>query len=103
MSAGVEVRLHAAHFGPVFLVGATLKAGREAHLHFRVDAAWERGIGMQIVDAAAHLEKVERVAGKLLSRSARWERPVVDVPDTESAKPCGNGRTGEFVLQMQLY
>ena len=61
------------YFGSVFLVAAALEAGRETHLHFRVDATRELGIGMQIVDATSHLEKIERVAGKLLRRSTRSE------------------------------
>ena len=101
-SATIKVRLHAGHFGAVFLVAATLKTGRETHLHLRVDAAWELGIGMQIVHAAAHLEKIEGVAGKLFCHSARRKWPVVNVAPIETAKPHGDGRTGKFVFQMKL-
>src|SRR5437764_10606063 len=37
-------RSHTGDFGAVFIVGAAFEARREAHLHFRVNAAGERRI-----------------------------------------------------------
>src|SRR5580693_10803901 len=86
----------------VFLVAAAFETRREAHLHLRIDAPRKLGVGMQVIDAAAHLEKVERIAGKLLCRSARGERPVIDIAPTETAEPRGDGSTRKLVFQVQL-
>src|SRR5579863_9565401 len=61
-AARIEIRLYARHLGTVLLVAAALETRCETHLHLRVDTARELWIGMQIVDAAAHLEKIERIA-----------------------------------------
>ena len=39
LPVGFEKLLHASHFGGVFLVGASLEAGRQAHLHLGINAA----------------------------------------------------------------
>ena len=57
----------------VALVGAALVAGREAHLHLRVDAAGMARIGIQIVGAAAQQKQLQRLFGKALRRRARSE------------------------------
>src|SRR5579863_9805223 len=57
VSTAIEIALNALYFGCVFLVGTTLKAGSKAHLHLRINASWELGIRVQIVDATPHLEK----------------------------------------------
>jgi len=55
---------------------------------------------MQIVDAAAHLEKIEGVAGKLFGRDARGKRPIVNIAPVEASEPCSDGCTWKFVFQV---
>jgi hypothetical protein len=86
----------------VFLVAAALETGRETHLHLRVDAARKRGIGMQVVHAAAHLEEIERIAGKLLCHRTRGKWPVIDVASTETAEPRGDGSPRKLVFEVQF-
>src|SRR5450432_2718490 len=71
--------LHPGDFGVVVGVGAAFEARGEAHLHLGIDAAWERRVGMEIVHAAAHFEKVERVASEFFGGGARGERAVVEI------------------------
>src|SRR5215469_2162689 len=77
ISAGIEIGLCTADFGGISLIRAALEAGREAHFHLGVDAAGKRGIGMKIVDAAAHLEEVQRVVHEFLGHKPRGKRSVV--------------------------
>ena len=77
--AGFKKILHPGDFGVVVGVGAAFEAGGEAHLHFGIDAAGESGIGMQVFDAAAHFEEVERVAGEFLGGGAGGERAVIEI------------------------
>src|SRR6266568_5131496 len=84
VASGVEERLHASDFGVVVGVGAAFEAGGEAHLHFGIDAAGESGVGMEVINAPAHLEKVEGVAGKLFGGGARGERAVVEISSGET-------------------
>ncbi len=98
----IEITLHARYFGAVFLVAATLETRRETHFHFRIDATGELGIGMQIVDAAAHLEEIERVTGELFGHAARSERPIVNVPAAQTPKPRSDRSPGKFVIQVKL-
>src|SRR5258705_12642982 len=63
-------------------VGAAFVTGREAHLHFGINAAGESGVRVQIVNAAAHFEKIECVTGELFGGSARRKRTVVKIGET---------------------
>ena len=70
VAAAVEVGLHAGDFAVVVVVGAAFEAGGEAHFHLGIDAAGKLRVGMEIVDAAAHLEEIERIVGELFRRGA---------------------------------
>src|SRR5581483_2309844 len=98
----LKERLHARNFEAVFIVGAALETRREAHLHFRVDAAGELRIGMEVLNAAPHLEKVERVVGELLGGSAGRKWSVVEVLATKPAQARRDRRTRKFIFQMQF-
>ena len=50
-----------------------LKARRQAHLHLGVDATGKLRVGVQVIDAAAHLEEIERVVEEFLGREAGHE------------------------------
>ena len=76
-AAAFEEFLHTRNLGGVLLVGAALETRRQAHLHLGINAAGKGRIGIQVVDAAAHLEQVERVVGKLLGSNPRGERPEI--------------------------
>src|SRR2546423_9817010 len=65
LTTSVEVSLNTRHLDAVFIVTTTFETGRQAHLHFGVDAAGEAGVGMKVVDAAAHFEEIEGVVGEL--------------------------------------
>jgi len=87
MSGGIEVCLHPFHFARVFSIGAAFEAGCEAHLHFGINAAGKFRIGMKVVDAAAHFEKIEGVVHEFFGGEPGDERPVVqrkavDFPQT---------------------
>ena len=98
-----KIGLHAVYFCGIFFVGAAFEAGREAHLHLGIDAAGEFRVGMQVVDAAAHLEEVQRIVHELLGGDAREERAVVERASAEPAKPRGDGGARVFVFEMQLH
>src|SRR5579872_805559 len=99
---GIEISLHASYLTAIFLVAATLETGRETHFHFRIDAAGELGIGMQIVDAAPHLEKIERIAGELFRSAARSKRPIVNISAAKTSQPRSDRSSGKFVVQVKL-
>ena len=90
VAAAVEVILHAGDFGTVLVIGAAFEAGREAHLHFRIDTAGELGIRMEIIHAAAHFEKVERVAGEFFCSGAGRKRAVIEVSAAKPSKARGH-------------
>jgi len=64
-------------FGGVFFLAATGKARRETHFHFRIEAAGKRRIAANFDLAAADFEKVEDLAGEIVSRFAGGEGSVV--------------------------
>src|SRR5580658_2765024 len=64
VAVGVEKLYEALNFSVVFLFGAAGEAGREAHFHFGIDAAGERGIAANFDLATAHFEEVEGLLGK---------------------------------------
>ncbi|OLE14304.1 MAG: hypothetical protein AUG89_02485 [Acidobacteria bacterium 13_1_20CM_4_56_7] len=99
----IEIRLHPPHFLRVFLIAASLETGGKAHLHLGINAAGEFGIRMQIVQAAPHLEEIERVVHEFLGCNPRHEWSVIKCPTSEPAQPRCDGRPGKFILQMQFY
>ncbi|MGH9500070.1 MAG: hypothetical protein ACRD3L_13095 [Terriglobales bacterium] len=78
IAAGVEIGLYPGNFEGVFAVRAAFEAGGEAHFHFGVDAAGEFRVGVKVVNAAAHLEEVERIVGVLFGGDARGEGAVIN-------------------------
>ena len=77
LAAALKELLHAIDLGGILLVGAAFEARRQAHLHLGINAAGKGGVGMKVVDAASHLEQIERVVGELLRRNAREKRAVI--------------------------
>ena len=57
---------------------------------------------MQVVDAAAHLEEVERVVGELFCSGAGGERSIVKRSSAQAAETDGDRGARVFVFQMQL-
>jgi len=53
---------------PVFVICAALETRRQAHLHLGINASGKRGVGMQLVHAPPHFEKVQRVIQEVLGR-----------------------------------
>src|SRR5215470_9614630 len=102
LAAAIEIGLHPDHFVVIFVMAASFEARCKAHLHFRVDASEKCGIGMQIVDASAHLEKIERVVGELLGRSARRKGSIVKRTSSFAPKACGNRSAWIFVIEVKL-
>ena len=84
----------AADFYVVFLLGATGEAGREAHFHFGVDTAGERGIAANLDLAAADFEEVEDALGESVSGFAGGERAVVRAPGRRAARVDWNASSG---------
>src|SRR5690349_15814000 len=78
MARAVEKLLNPSDLGAVFVVGAALEARRKTHLHFGVNAAGETGVGMKVLDAAAHFEKVEGVVQEFFRSRSGGEWTVVD-------------------------
>ena len=70
IAAGVEIGLYAGDLGAIFVVRAALEAGGETHFHFGVNAAGEFGVGIEIVNAAAHFKEVERIVGVFFGSGA---------------------------------
>src|SRR5579863_2034184 len=91
LAVGIEVGLHPTHFSCVVLIAAAFETRGQAHFHFGIDAAGERGVGMEVVYAAAHFEEVERVVHEFFGGGARGERAVVEVAPVEPAETCGDG------------
>src|SRR5579859_6493199 len=102
LAARVQKTLDPNDLRTVFVIGAAAKAGRQAHLHLGIDAAGKFRIGMQVFDAAPHLEEVKRVVHELLCRHARSKRPVVEVLARQPSQSRCDRSAGEFVFQMQL-
>src|ERR1039458_2533534 len=100
--AAFEKLLYAPHFGRVFLVAASLEAGRQAHFHLVINAAGELRVGMEIVNAAAHLEQVERIVGKLLGGDAGGERPKILRVAPDSANARGDRRSRVRIVEDHL-
>ena len=59
-------------------------------------------VGMEVVDAAAHLEEIERIVGEFFCRGARGERTVVERTSSQAAEAGGDGRARVFIFQVQL-
>ena len=55
------------------LIGAALVAGREAHLHLRIDTAGKGRIGVELLDAPAQQKQVQHLIRVALGRRARRE------------------------------
>src|SRR5215469_12855788 len=87
MAGAIEELLNPRDLGAVLVVGAALEARRETHLHFGVDAAGETGVGMKVLDAAAHFEKIEGVVQELFGSGSGGEWTVVDGSSAETRKP----------------
>ena len=102
VSAAVEIGLHPANLSPVIVVGAAFEARREAHFHFGIDAAGKVRVGMEVVDAASHLEEIQRIVGELFCRGARGERTIVKRAPARAAEPGGNRGARVFIFHMQL-
>ena len=102
-SLRIEVRLHPLHFVRIFLIAASLETGRQAHLHLGINAARKFRIGMQIVDAAPHLEEVERVVHEFLGRNPRHEWSVIKCRPIQPAQPRCDRCARKFILQMQFH
>ena len=103
VSAGIKVVLHAGDLHGVLLIGAALKTWGQAHFHLGINTAGKRRIGMQIGDAAPHLEKVERIVHELLGGHARNKRPIVNRLSVEPAEPRCDGCSRIRIVQMQLH
>src|ERR1700693_2547933 len=58
---------------------------------------------MEIVHAAAHLEKIQRIIGELSRGCTRGEGSVVEgFPAAEASEAGGDGGARVFVFQVQL-
>src|SRR3954468_6971967 len=100
-SAGIEITLHAADFEVVGLIGTAFEAGSETHLHLRVHAAGESGVGIQVEVAAAHLEEVEGAVEEFFSGRSRSERPIVDGSPVQPADLARNVSARIGVIEIQ--
>src|SRR6266568_1924819 len=76
-SAGAEKTHHAQDFRVVILFRAARKTRREAHFHFRINAARKRRVAADFDLAAPDLEKVQKFFGKRIGGAARRKRPVI--------------------------
>ena len=85
IAVGVEKLDEATDFGVVFLFGAAGETRGEAHFHFGVEAAGERGIAADFDLAAADFEEVEDAFGESEGEFAGGEGAVVG---------AGGGRAG---------
>src|SRR5208337_2088585 len=89
------------------VIRTAAKARRQTHLHLGIHATGEFGVGMKVVDAAAHLEEIERIVHKLFRGYPRSKRSVVKVIPwklfaRDSSQPRRDRRAWEFVFQMHL-
>ena len=57
---------------------------------------------MEIVHAAAHLEKIQGIIGKFFRRGAGWKRAVVERAPAQAAQAGGDGRARVFIFEVQL-
>src|SRR6266852_3196147 len=57
---------------------------------------------MQIVDAAAHLEEVERIVHELLGRCAGLEWAVIEIASPEAPEARSDRGTRVFILKMEF-
>src|SRR5215472_5843156 len=118
-TAGVEEALYPHYLGVIFGVCATLEARRKTHFHFGIDTTGKFWIGIEVVDAASHLEKVERIIGEFFSSRSRREWPVVQISPTAVrgrassrgrglkaqllSQPGGHRRAWIHIFQVQFY
>src|SRR5215472_10770622 len=103
LSAVIEEVLHAPYFGRIFVIGAAFETRCEAHLHLGIDAAREFRVGIEIFDAAAHLEEIQRVVHELLGSNPRDKWAVVQVLSASFAEPRGDGGARILVIHMKLH
>ena len=76
MSPGREKGLDFGGFFRVALVGASLEAGREAHLHLGVDASGKSRVRIKVGEAAAKQKQVEGFVTEAFGGRARRERAI---------------------------
>src|ERR1700722_5502493 len=57
---------------------------------------------MEILHAAAHLKKIQRIVGEFFRGGARGERSVVEGFSAQTAEAGGDGGARIFVFQVQL-
>ena len=110
-AGGFERFENAADFHVVFLFGAAGEARREAHFHFRINAAGKIGIAADFDLAAANLEEVEKAFAEIFGEAARGEWPeiksfvaanaagdvaarIIDCANSLSASREGGGASG---------
>src|SRR3954464_497823 len=93
--------MHAADLDVVSLVSASLEAGSETHLHLRIHAAGECGIGSKVEVTAAHLEEVEGTVEEFLGRRSRSEWAVVDGFSVQPADLAGHVGARVLVVEIQ--
>src|SRR5208283_5794950 len=101
--AALEILLHARDLSRIFLVRTALEARRQAHLHLGINAAGERGIGIQVESTAAHLEQVERVIGKLLGGHPRGKWAEVLRVAFQAADARGDRRARIWIVENKLH
>src|SRR5712692_7230682 len=75
--AGAEKTHHALDFRVVILFRAARKTRREAHFHFRINAARKRRVAADFDLAAPNLEEVQKFFGKRIGSAARRKRSVI--------------------------
>src|SRR5260370_32040478 len=75
--AGAEKTHHALDFRVVILFRAARKTRREAHFHFRINAARKRRVAADFDLAAPNLEEVQKFFGKRVGGAARGKRSVI--------------------------
>src|ERR1700730_8502782 len=103
VSGGIKISLNPIHFGHIFVIAAALEARSQAHFHFGINASGEFWVGMQIVDAAPHLEEVERIVHELLGGNPRNEGAVIERTPAQPAYPRRNRSSRGFVFEMPLH
>src|SRR6266852_55467 len=75
--AGAEKTHHALDFRVVILFRAARKTRREAHFHFRINAARKRRVAADFDLAAPNLEEVQKFFGKRIGSAARRKWSVI--------------------------
>src|ERR1051326_6888127 len=100
ISTRIEEALNPPNLGMIFLIRATLIAGREAHFHLGIDTAGERWIGVQIINAAAHFKEIKRITREFFCANARGEWAVIGIRAMQR-EPRRYRGAWIFVFQMQ--